>query len=66
MVTIHDIIVCLQLENELHNAQSRIAQVTEERNRLEDRCSAVEAAHCLAQDQAAQLQVCLILPYHSR
>ncbi|XP_060585610.1 centrosomal protein of 128 kDa-like isoform X2 [Ruditapes philippinarum] len=45
-----------RLENELHNAQSRIAQVTEERNRLDDRCSAVEAAHCLAQDQAAQLQ----------
>ncbi|XP_053404304.1 centrosomal protein of 128 kDa-like isoform X3 [Mercenaria mercenaria] len=45
-----------RLENELHNAQSRIAQVSEERNRLEDRLSAVEAAHCLAQDQAAQLQ----------
>ncbi|XP_053404316.1 centrosomal protein of 128 kDa-like isoform X5 [Mercenaria mercenaria] len=46
-----------RLENELHNAQSRIAQVSEERNRLEDRLSAVEAAHCLAQDQAAQLQM---------
>ena len=47
----------LQLENELHTAQSRVAQVTEDKNRMEDRLSAVEAAHCLAQDQAAQLQV---------
>ncbi|XP_052271095.1 centrosomal protein of 128 kDa-like [Dreissena polymorpha] len=45
-----------RLENDYHNAQQRIAQVTEDKNRLEDRLSAVEAAHCLAQDQAAQLQ----------
>ncbi|KAL4237525.1 hypothetical protein ACF0H5_002239 [Mactra antiquata] len=45
-----------RLENELHNAQSRVAHISEEKNRVEDRLSAVEAAHCLAQDQAAQLQ----------
>lgn len=49
-------VVSERLENELHNAQSRVAQVSEEKNRMEDRLSAVEAAHCLAQDQAAQLQ----------
>jgi len=46
-----------QLENELHSAQQRVAVVTEDKNRIEDRLSAIEAAHCLAQDQAAQLQV---------
>ncbi|XP_052769527.1 centrosomal protein of 128 kDa-like isoform X2 [Mya arenaria] len=45
-----------RLENELHSAQQRVAQVTEDKNRIEDRLSSVEAAHCLAQDQAAQLQ----------
>lgn len=45
-----------RLENELHTAQQRIAQVTEDKNRVEDRLSAIEAAHCLAQDQANQLQ----------
>jgi len=46
-----------QLENELHTNQSRMASMTEEKNRLEDQLSSVEAAHLLSQDQANQLQV---------
>lgn len=45
------------MENELHNNAAKLASVTEERNRLEDRMSSLEAAHLLAQDQANQLQV---------
>lgn len=45
------------MENELHNNAAKLASVTEERNRIEDRMSSLEAAHILAQDQANQLQV---------
>ena len=57
LLAYHKGLSLFQLENELHTAQQRIAQVTEDKNRIEDRLSAVEAAHCLAQDQANQLQV---------
>lgn len=49
------------MENELHNNASKLASVTEERNRIEDRMSSLEAAHILAQDQANQLQVNLYI-----
>lgn len=45
-----------RMENELHNNAAKLASVTEERNRIEDRMSSLEAAHILAQDQANQLQ----------
>ncbi|KAK3093712.1 hypothetical protein FSP39_019141 [Pinctada imbricata] len=45
-----------RLENELHTAQSRLAMATEERSKIEEKFSALEAAHLLAQDQANQLQ----------
>lgn len=45
-----------RMENELHNTAAKLATVTEEKNRMEDRMSSLEAAHILAQDQANQLQ----------
>ncbi|CAG2208568.1 CEP128 [Mytilus edulis] len=45
-----------RMENELNNNAAKLATVTEERNRIEDRMSSLEAAHLLAQDQANQLQ----------
>ncbi|KAK3591274.1 hypothetical protein CHS0354_004321 [Potamilus streckersoni] len=45
-----------RLENELHMAESKAATLMEERNRMEDKFSSLEAAHLLAQDQANQLQ----------
>lgn len=48
----------LQLENELHTVSSRLSMVTDDKNKLEDKFSSIEAAHMLAQDQANQLQVC--------
>ncbi|XP_052107003.1 centrosomal protein of 128 kDa-like isoform X2 [Mytilus californianus] len=45
-----------RMENELNNNAAKLAAVTEERNRIEDRMSSLEAAHLLAQDQANQLQ----------
>ena len=47
-----------QLENELHTVSSRLSQVTDDKNKLEDKFSSIEAAHMLSQDQANQLQVC--------
>jgi hypothetical protein len=35
------------MENELHNNAAKLASVTEERNRIEDRMSSLEAAHIL-------------------
>lgn len=49
------------MENELNNNAAKLATVTEERNRIEDRMSSLEAAHLLAQDQANQLQVYSLL-----
>lgn len=49
------------MENELNNNAAKLATVTEERNRIEDRMSSLEAAHLLAQDQANQLQVYRLL-----
>lgn len=51
-------IMLLQLENELHTVSSRLSMVTDDKNKLEDKFSSIEAAHMLAQDQANQLQVC--------
>lgn len=45
------------MENELHTTNARLATVTEDKNKLEDRFSSIEAAHLLSQDQANQLQV---------
>ncbi|KAJ8308090.1 hypothetical protein KUTeg_012964 [Tegillarca granosa] len=45
-----------RMENELHSTNSRLATVTEDKNKLEDRLSSIEAAHMLSQDQANQLQ----------
>lgn len=53
-----DIMLFLQLENELHTVSSRLSMVTDDKNKLEDKFSSIEAAHMLAQDQANQLQVC--------
>ena len=47
----------MQLENELHTAQSQLSTVTSERNKYEDKLNQIEAAHLLAQDQGNQLQV---------
>ena len=51
----------MQMEIELHTMRERLANVSSDRHKLEDRLSAVEAAHLLAQDQASQLQVGLVL-----
>lgn len=45
-----------RLENELHTVSSRLSMVTDDKNKLEDKFSSIEAAHMLAQDQANQLQ----------
>lgn len=45
-----------RLENELHTVSSRLSTVTDDKNKLEDKFSSIEAAHMLAQDQANQLQ----------
>ncbi|XP_078313531.1 uncharacterized protein LOC111129851 isoform X4 [Crassostrea virginica] len=45
-----------RLENELHTVSSRLSQVTDDKNKLEDKFSSIEAAHMLSQDQANQLQ----------
>ncbi|CAG5134846.1 unnamed protein product, partial [Candidula unifasciata] len=45
-----------KMETELHNLRSRLASLTEDRHRYEDRLSAVEAAHQLAQEQSHQLK----------
>lgn len=46
-----------QLENELHTVSHRLTQVTDDKNKIEDKLSSIEAAHMLSQDQANQLQV---------
>ncbi|CAL1539928.1 unnamed protein product [Lymnaea stagnalis] len=48
--------VAEKLEAELHNLRSRSASLSEDRHRLEDKLSAVEAAHALAQEQSRSLQ----------
>ncbi|BFZ12004.1 hypothetical protein BsWGS_15043 [Bradybaena similaris] len=45
-----------KMETELHNLRSRMASLTEDRHKFEDKLSAVEAAHLLAQDQSHQLK----------
>lgn len=59
-----DIMLFLQLENELHTVSSRLSTVTDDKNKLEDKFSSIEAAHMLAQDQANQLQVCKRFLFH--
>ncbi|WAR18373.1 CE128-like protein [Mya arenaria] len=41
---------------EINELKSLRMDLDQDKNRIEDRLSSVEAAHCLAQDQAAQLQ----------
>ncbi|KAL5009136.1 hypothetical protein ScPMuIL_014717 [Solemya velum] len=48
--------VAEKLEVELHHTQARTAGLTEERNKLEDKLSSIEASYLLAQDQARQMQ----------
>ncbi|XP_033735159.1 centrosomal protein of 128 kDa-like isoform X2 [Pecten maximus] len=48
--------VCDRMENELNTAQTRSSTLSEEKNRLEEKLSSVEAAHLLSQDQSNQLQ----------
>ncbi|XP_025105103.1 centrosomal protein of 128 kDa-like isoform X2 [Pomacea canaliculata] len=43
-------------ENELHSLRNRVAGLSEGKHKLEDELSAADAAHRLAQGQAAQLQ----------
>ncbi|XP_062604768.1 centrosomal protein of 128 kDa-like isoform X2 [Saccostrea cucullata] len=45
-----------RLENELHTVSHRLTQVTDDKNKMEDKLSSIEAAHILSQDQAVQLQ----------
>ncbi|XP_056023116.1 centrosomal protein of 128 kDa-like isoform X2 [Ostrea edulis] len=45
-----------RLENELHTVSHRLTQVTDDKNKIEDKLSSIEAAHMLSQDQANQLQ----------
>ncbi|XP_059147978.1 centrosomal protein of 128 kDa-like [Physella acuta] len=45
-----------KMETELHTLRSRVANVSEDKHHLEDKLSALEAAHQLAQEQSHSLQ----------
>ena len=45
------------MESEIHCLRSRLGTLGEDKHRAEDKLSAVEAAHLLAQDQSRTLQV---------
>ncbi|XP_055879719.1 centrosomal protein of 128 kDa-like isoform X2 [Biomphalaria glabrata] len=45
-----------KMEGELHSLRSRVACLSEDKHHLEDKLSAVESAHLLAQDQSRSLQ----------
>ncbi|XP_005106342.1 centrosomal protein of 128 kDa isoform X2 [Aplysia californica] len=45
-----------KMEAEIHSLRSRLASVSEDKHRVENKLSAIEAAHLLAQNQSRSLQ----------
>lgn len=57
-------LIIVQYEHELHSLRNRLSVLSEEKHRLEEDLSGIDAAHRLSQGQAAQLQVCKISSYY--